>query len=105
MPDFEKELEATQEAAAATVRESERLADEASKSQKAVEEWKKANGIDAALEAKFFATLSPEELKKAAEEEETFNRELAHDLAAAVQRAFPTQKLAGTGKKRPRNMA
>ena len=105
MSDREKELDLTLETAAATLRESERLADEAAKARDARREWEAANGIGEATRGKFYKTLSPEEQAKVREEEEAFNRELAHDIETAIQQAFPGKKAGSGGAKRPRQMA
>ncbi|MCL2000310.1 MAG: hypothetical protein FWG74_02645 [Planctomycetes bacterium] len=103
MLDKEKEFDATLETAAATLRETARLKSEAERGARETAEWKKEHGIDAALEAKFFNAISPEDKKKVEEERETFKREVAQDIEAAIQRAFPAKKTAGA--KRSRNMA
>ena len=102
----EKELDATAAAAGAALREAERLAGQAEQGQREAADWRKANEIDGALEERFYAALSPEDRKKAEDEQEAFNRELAHDLDAAIQRAGLAAggHPAGGGKK-PRSMA
>ena len=104
MMDLEKELDATLQVAAAVVKVSERLAGEVERGEREAAEWKKANGIDQALQAKFFNALSSEDRKRFQDEQEAFNRELAHDIDAAVQRAFPASSKSGGGK-RSRSMA
>ena len=105
MPDQENELDATLQTAATTLKESNRLSGEAERGRLAMEEWVKAHEIDQALREKFFNALSPEDRKKARDEQEAFEREMAHDLDAAIQRAFPSSAKKGGGAKRLRSMA
>ena len=99
----ERELDATLEAASTTLKESERLAGVAGRGRADFEAWKGDNGINPGVQAKFFNALSPEDRQKADAEQTAFEQEVARDLEAAVQRAFPAAK--PTGGARRRSMA
>ena len=76
MSDTERELDAALATAEAATRTSKRLAGEAEQAARATAEWKKNHGIDEALQTRFFNALSPEDRKKADDEQEAFAREL-----------------------------
>lgn len=98
MTDFDKDCDATLEAAGKTIAEGERLAGQCEAARRAREEWEQANGVDQETRQRFFASLSPEDRKKAEEENERFELELARDLEQAVP--APVAKKAGGGRRR-----
>ena len=101
MSDLEKECDATLKTAQTVLAETERLVKQAEGERAAFLAWKKANGLDAEKEARFFASLSTDDMKKVEEERTSFERELAHDLEALSRR----EGQAAPKKRRPRNLA
>ncbi|MDR2392449.1 MAG: hypothetical protein LBE84_12340 [Planctomycetota bacterium] len=83
MGDFEKELDASAEAARKILAESEALLETAEKERQAYREWQGANQIDESKLNRFFASLPPEERKRVEQERAAFERELAEDLEKA----------------------
>ena len=80
MGDFNKELDASAEAARKVLAESEALLETAEKERQAYREWQDANRIDQALLDRFFASLPPEERKRVEQEQEALK--LQHRLRA-----------------------
>ncbi|MDR3211657.1 MAG: hypothetical protein LBU79_07060 [Planctomycetota bacterium] len=87
MSDLEKEIEACLQTSEKVLRESERLKLDFERGRASLEEVKKANNLTEEKQQRFFASLSPEDQRRVAEEEELFSQQLRHDMDLAVQNA------------------
>lgn len=95
----DRELDETLARARATVDASEKLIGNAEAAREEFAAWQEENGVGGDVVKKVFAALPEEDRKRAEAEREAFDRELRHDLDAAVAQARPAPP---QGKARPR---
>jgi hypothetical protein len=96
--DLDKELDATAEEARNILAATERFRDEANRMSQVLKQWKIDNGLDDTVAERFFNSLSPEDKKKAREEQEAFERQTSLDIEEALQMA-KLKAPAGSAKK------
>jgi hypothetical protein len=85
--DLDKGFDATIETARQVLADTERLRDEAGKASQALKEWRSEKALDETITERFLKSLSPEDRKKAQEEQDAFERQTALEIEEALQKA------------------